>query len=175
MTKRFYSCLLIAFLSILGSSALKAQSLTNDIKTMSILVFEHKTSGAQKMISEGGLIVYKLNNNSKKVYKGTLDQIDENSITVNGNLVQLKDCAMIGGRVKSQQEIIGGVTLGIGISAGALAGALAMSIPTAGAASLAVIGITGMVTGVTLMMKRKRFKLNKNWNVHSGKIEYKLD
>lgn len=155
---------------ILFTTALSAQELIDDTKTIKVLVFEKMDKGKTKLISQGARIKYKLHSDSKKVYKGTLEDIKEGYMVVDGQEVPFDDCMMIGGRVSSQETLIGGVAAGVGFTSLVLGAAL-LGTPTFGI-SLIAGGTVAVVAGIILITKIRRFRTDKGWEVHSGKIEY---
>lgn len=147
-----------------------SQKLVDDTKTLKVLVFEHLEKDKKKLVSQGGRVKYKLNSNPKTLYKGSLDDIKENSMVVDGTEVSFNDCSMIAGRVSSEEVLIGGILMGVGIST-IIAGAATLGNITVGGTVIAG-GAIALITGIILITKYKRFNLNKGWEVHSGQIIY---
>lgn len=152
------------------SPMLFGQKLIDDTRTLKVLVFEHLEKDKKKLVSQGGRIKYKLNSDPKKLYKGTLDDIKESTMVVDGKEVSFLDCSMIAGRVSSEEVLVGGILMGIGVS-GIVAGAAALGNVTVGATIIAG-GVVALTVGIILITKYKRFNLNKGWEVHSGQIIY---
>jgi len=147
-----------------------AQQLIDDTKTIKVLVFENIDKGKTKLISQGARIKYKLHSDPKKVYKGTLEDIKDGVMIVDNQEIRFEDCLMIGGRVSSQETLIGGVSAGVGFTSLVLGAAL-LGTPAFGISLLAG-GTVAVVAGIILITKIKRFRTDRGWDVHSGKIEY---
>lgn len=162
------SALIMGFLFL--TTNLFAQNLIDDTKTIKVLVFEHETKNKTKLISQGGRIRYKLRSNPKVVHKGTVEDIKEGMMIVDGREVPFDDCLMIGGRVTSEEMLTGGIVTGSGFTALVLGFAL-IGTPAFGL-SLIAGGTAALVVGIILITKIKRFKMDKGWDVHSGKIQY---
>lgn len=154
----------------LTSPMLFGQKLVDDTRTLKVLVFEHLEKDKKKLVSQGGRIKYKLNSDPKTLHKGTLDDIKDKVMIIDGKEVAFLDCSMIAGRVNSEEVLIGGIAMGIGVS-GIVAGAAALGNITVGATIIAV-GAIVLTVGIILITKYKRFNLNKGWEVHSGQIIY---
>ena len=157
---------------LLFNTNLKGQKLIDDTKTLKILVFEHVEKDKKKLVSKGGRIKYRLRGASKKVLKGTLDDIKDGAMIIDGKEVRFDDCAMIAGRVSSQETLIGGMTLGASF-AGLIVGAALLGNITLGG-TVIVAAAAGIVVGIILITKYKRFNLDKGWEVHSGNIIYNI-
>jgi hypothetical protein len=161
--------LLLACFLFLNTN-LKGQKLVDDTKILKILVFENVGKDKKKLVSQGGRIKYRLRGDSKKVLKGTLDDIKDDAMILDGREVRFDDCSMIGGRVSSEEILIGGITLG-GSFAGLIVGAALLGNITLGGTVIAA-AVAGIVVGVILVTKYKRFNLDRGWEVHSGQIIY---
>lgn len=162
--------ILLACFFLLLNTNLKGQKLIDDTKVLKILVFEQTAKDKKKLVSQGGLIKYKLRGDPKKLLKGTLDDIKEGLMIIDGKEIRFEDCSMIAGRVSSQEAIIGGVALGVSITGLTIGAALLGNITVGG--SIVVAAVIGIVAGIILITKYKRFNLNKGWEVHSGQIIY---
>ncbi len=147
-----------------------AQTLIDDTRTLKVLVFEHEQKDKKKLISQTGIIKYKLRSDPKVVHKGRLDDIKEGAMVVNGKEVKFEDCIMIAGRVNTEEALVGGICVGIGFS-GMIAGAALLGNIVVGG-TVALAGVAALVAGIILITKMKRFNLDKGWEVHSGKIIY---
>jgi hypothetical protein len=162
--------ILLACFFLLLNTNLKGQKLIDDTKVLKILVFEHAAKDKKKLVSQGGRIKYKLRGDSKKLLKGTLDDIKDGIMIIDGEEIRFDDCSMIGGRVSSQEALIGGITVGASFT-GLIVGAALLGNITLGGTVIAVAAI-GIVVGIVLITKYKRFNLDKGWEVHSGQIIY---
>lgn len=160
--------ILIACLFLFNTN-LKAQKLIDDTKTLKVLVFEHVSKDKKKLISQGGRIKYKLRG-EKKVMKGTLDDIKDGAMIIEGKEIRFAHCSMIGGRVSSEEVLIGGMVLGTSFT-GLIVGATLLGNITLGGTVIVAAAI-GVVAGIILITKYKRFHLDKGWEVYSGKITY---
>lgn len=107
---------------------------------------------------------------SKKVLKGTLDDIKDGAMIIDGKEIRFDNCSMIAGRVSSEEVLIGGVALGASF-AGLIVGAALLGNITLGG-TVIVAAAAGLVVGIVLITKYKRFNLDKGWEVHSGQIIY---
>ncbi|WMX14924.1 MULTISPECIES: hypothetical protein [unclassified Aureispira] len=161
--------ILIACFLLLNTN-LKGQKLIDDTRTLKVLVFEHTMKDKKKLVSQGGRVKYKLRGDAQKVQKGTLEDIKEGAMVIDGKEIQFNDCAMIGGRVSSQEVLVGGITLGASFT-GLIVGATLLGNVTLGGTVIAA-AVVGAVVGIILITKYKRFNLDKGWEVHSGQIIY---
>lgn len=161
--------LLLACFLLLNTN-LKGQKLIDDTKILKILVFEHSVKDKKKLVSQGGRIKYKLRGDSKKLLKGTLDDIKDGAMIIDGKEVRFEDCSMIAGRVSSEETMIGGIAVGAGFT-GLIVGAALLGNITLGG-TVIVGAVAGIVVGIILITKYKRFNLDKGWEVHSGQIIY---
>lgn len=161
--------LLLACFLFLNTN-LKGQKLVDDTQILKILVFENIAKDKKKLVSKGGRIKYRLRGDSKKILRGTLDDIKDGAMILDGKEVRFDDCSMIGGRVSSEEILIGGITLG-GSFAGLVVGAALLGNITLGG-SVIVAAVAGIVVGIILVTKYKHFNLDKGWEVHSGQIIY---
>jgi len=159
---------------LLSTNSLFAQKLVDDNKIMKVLVFENVEKDKIKMISQTGRVRYKLRSDPKTVYKGTLDDIKEGMMIIDGKEVLFQDCLMIGGRVTIDEIMIGGICLGAGLTTVIFGTALMGTIPIAGAVAVLAGGLGAAITGIILITKVKRFNLDKGWEVHSGEIIYSI-
>jgi hypothetical protein len=157
---------------LLLNTNLKGQKLIDDTKTLKILVFENSEKDKKKLVSQGGRIKYRLRGDSKKVLKGTLDDIKEGVMTIDGKEIRFDDCSMIAGRVSSDEALIGGITLGASFTGLVIGAALLGNITLGG--SVIVAAAVGVVVGVMLITKHKRFNLDRGWEVYSGQIIYNI-
>lgn len=157
---------------LLSSNNLFAQKLVDDTKVMKVLVFENVEKDKIKMISQTGRIKYKLRSDPKTVHKGTLDDILEGKMIVNGKEILFSDCLMIGGRVNSDEIMIGGICLGAGLTTIIFGSALLGTLPIPAAIAVVGGGLGATIAGIILITKIKRFNLDKGWEVHSGSIQY---
>ncbi|BDS14541.1 hypothetical protein [Aureispira anguillae] len=160
--------LFLCFLFVLPD--LMGQKLVDDTQTLKVLVFEHLEKDKKKLVSQGGRIKYKLESNSKQLLKGTLEEIKENAMIVDGKEVLFADCSMIAGRVTTEEVLIGGIATGIGFTT-IVVGAASLGNIIVGGTVIAG-GVAALVAGIILITKYKRFNLNKGWEVHSGQIIY---
>lgn len=160
--------------SLLSANSLFAQKLVDDNKTMKVLVFENVEKDKIKMISQTGRVRYKLRNDPKTVHRGTLEDIKEGMMVVNGKEILFQDCLMIGGRVTTDEIMIGGICMGAGLTAVIFGTAILGTIPIAGAVAVLAGGLGAAITGIVLITKIKRFNLDKGWEVHSGEIIYSI-
>lgn len=167
---KIYTITLLLVCFLFSTSTTRAQKLIDDTRTLKVLVFENEQKDKKKLISQSGRIKYTLRNDPKKVYKGTLDDIKEGLMVVDGVEVLFKDCLMIAGRVSSEEVLIGGICIGTGFSSIVFGAALAGNIVVG--ATFIGIGVAALITGLVLVTKVKRFNLDKGWEVHSGKIIY---
>lgn len=166
-------CMATFFLSFFFSAFfVQAQKVVNDTRNIKVLIFENQRRGITKMISQGALIKYKLNNN-KQVKKGILTDVKEGIMVINNEEIAFEDCAMIAGRVSSQQQILGGMALGAGAVSLVFSSAL-LGLGT-GATLVTLGGAVIVITiGIVIIMQKKHFNLNKKWEVHSGELAYSL-
>jgi hypothetical protein len=164
------SIILLLACFLLLNTNLKGQKLIDDTKILKILVFENTGKDKKKLVSQGGRIKYRLRGDSKKVLKGTLDDIKDGVMIIDGKEIRFDDCAMIAGRVSSEEVLIGGVALGASF-AGLIVGAALLGNITLGG-TVIVAAAAGIVVGIILITKYKRFNLDKGWEVHSGQIIY---
>jgi hypothetical protein len=152
------------------SAPVKAQKLIDDTKVIKVLMFENEHKDKKKMINQTARIKYKLRSDSKHVYKGTLDDIKEGVMVVDGQEVLFNDCSMIAGRVFSEELLIGGVCSGTGLTTIIFGAALAGNIIVGG--TIVTGGLALLIAGIVMVTKVKRFKLDKGWEVHSAEIIY---
>ena len=164
------SIILLLACFLLLNTNIKGQTLIDDTKILKILVFENTEKGKKKLVSQGGRIKYRLRGDSKKVLKGTLDDIKDGAMIIDGKEIRFEDCSMIAGRVSSQETLIGGITLGASMT-GLIVGAALLGNITLGG-TVIVGAVAGIVVGIVLITKYKRFNLDKGWEVHSGQITY---
>jgi hypothetical protein len=160
---------LISFLAIAQTSL--AQNITDDTKIIRVLIFDHEEKGKKKIVNEGAFIKYRLND-SKKVQKGLLKEIQDGYMMVGDQKVAFGDCAMIAGKVYSQEQTLGGLSLGFGVS-GLVITAIFVSFPPT-AIIMGTTAIAATITGLILITKKKKFNLNKGWIVYGGSIQYNL-
>ncbi|MGH1337022.1 MAG: hypothetical protein ACRBFS_12930 [Aureispira sp.] len=163
----FISSLLLLCLVSFG---VHGQTLVDDTKVLDVLVFEHVQKDKKKMVSQGASIRYKLRATPKVWIKGTLEKIKKGSMVVDGKEVAFDACLIIAGRVRTNDAVIGGVAIGIGLSNLIFGSALLGNIWTG--ATLLVGGTGLLVTGLVLVTKSKRFNLDKGWEVHHGQLKY---
>jgi len=161
--------LLLACFLLLNTN-LKGQKLIDDTKILKILVFENLEKDKKKLISQGGQIKYKLRGNSQKILIGTLDDIKDGAMIIDGKEVRFANCSMIAGKVSSESILIGGIATGFSLTTLIVGAALLGNIALGGTVIAAAVG--GLVVGIILITKYKRFKLDKGWEVHSGQIIY---
>jgi hypothetical protein len=164
------SIILLLACFLLLNTNIKGQTLIDDTKILKILVFENTGKDKKKLVSQGGRIKYRLRGDSKKVLKGTLDDIKDGAMIIDGKEIRFDDCSMIAGRVSSQETLIGGITLGASFT-GLIVGAALLGNVTLGG-TVIVGAVAGIVVGIVLITKYKRFNLDKGWEVHSGQITY---
>lgn len=164
------SIILILCCFLATRSQLVGQTLVDDTQTLKVLVFEHLEKDKKKLVSQGGRIKYKLNSDPKNLRKGHLDDIKENAMVIDGQEVLFQDCAMIAGRVTSEEVLIGGIAMGTGFTTIVVGAASLGNIIVGG--TIIVGGAAALIAGIILVTKYKRFNLNKGWEVHSGKIIY---
>jgi hypothetical protein len=155
-----------------SSPKLFAQELIDDSRTLNVLVFVNEHKDKKKLISETARIKYKLANDPKKVYKGTLEVIKEGLMIVDGNEILFKDCSMIAGRVTSEQTLAGGICIGSGFMGLGLGIGVLLTTNLAFGVPVVVIAVAALIAGIILVTKYKHFNFNKGWEVHSGKIVY---
>jgi len=166
------SILILVACFLLLNTNLKGQKLIDDTRVLKILVFENIAKDKKKLVSQGGRIKYKLRGDSQKLLKGTLDDIKDGAMVIDGKEIRFDDCSMIGGRVSSQETLIGGITLGASFT-GLIVGATLLGNITLGG-TVIVAAAVGVVMGIVLITKYKRFNLDKGWEVHSGQITYSI-
>ncbi|MBL4649550.1 MAG: hypothetical protein JKY03_07445 [Aureispira sp.] len=164
------SIILLLACFLLLNTNLKGQKLIDDTKILKILVFENTVKDKKKLVSQGGRIKYRLRGDSKKVLTGTLDDIKDGAMIIDGKEIRFDNCSMIAGRVSSEEVLIGGVVLGASF-AGLIVGAALLGNITLGG-TVIVAAAAGLVVGIVLITKYKRFNLDKGWEVHSGQIVY---
>ena len=164
------SIILLLACFLLLNTNLKGQKLVDDTKILKILVFENTAKDKKKLVSQGGRIKYRLRGDSKKVLKGTLDDIKDDAMILDGREIRFDDCSMIGGRVSSEEILIGGITLGASF-AGLIVGTALLGNITFGGTVIVATAV-GIVVGIILITKYKRFNLDRGWEVHSGQIIY---
>jgi len=157
---------------LFSTPKLFAQQLIDDTRTLNVLVFVNEHKDKKKLISETARIKYKLLSDPKKVHKGTLEAIKESSMVVDGKEILFKDCAMIGGRVTSEETLAGGICLGSGFMGLGIGVGVLLTTNIAFGAPVVVIAVAALIAGIILVTKYKHFKFNKGWEVHSGKIVY---
>lgn len=157
--------LLFAF----GFSA-QGQVLPKEQKILKVLVFEHLQKDKKKLISQGAVIRYKLQSNPKIWYKGLLEDIGEDQMTVAGKQVRYEDCLLIAGRVHSERGLLGGVALGAGTTT-LLVGSAALGTSALGIGLLSG-GIALVIAGIILVTRSQRFHFEKGWSVYGGTLSY---
>lgn len=163
----FTSLLLLLSLVSVG---VHGQNLVDDTKVLEVLIFEHVQKDKKKMVSQGASIRYKLRATPKVWGNGTLEEIKQGSMVVDGQEVAFSDCLIIAGRVRTNDAVIGGVAVGTGLSAVLFGSALLGNIWAGG--TLLVGGTGLLVTGIILVTKNKKFHLDKGWEVHYGRLSY---
>lgn len=168
---KYYS-LLFSFLFVFCFKGLVAQPLVNDSQTYGVLVFEHLDKNKTQLIRVGGWIKYRLYSNPKVLMKGTLQKVTKTSMIVDGREVSLSDCQMIAGRVRSDKEVLGSVFLGMGVAIIPFAAGITSVLPPAGAVALIGGGVVLMGSGIAMLMRKKRFKMDKGWSVYGGTLDY---
>lgn len=134
-----------------------------------ILVFENPSNGDIKFVKQGGGVLVQLRSNPKTKVKGMLESIDNQGIVVQGTRIEFSDCAAIKAKVRTDKQMYGGMLLGLGATGLAIGGALAGN--SAGYAILGA-GLASFTGGLIFITGKKRFNLNKSWQVRAGKITY---
>ena len=167
-----YYTLILSFLLVFCFEGLVAQPLVDDSQTYGVLVFEHLDKEKTKLIRVGGWVKYRLYSNPRVVMKGTLQKVSKNSMIVDGREVALSDCQMIAGRVRSDKEILGSVFLGMGISIVPFAAGITSLLPPVGAVAIIGGGVVLMSSGIAMLMRKKRFKMDRGWSVYGGTLDY---
>ncbi|MCP4439900.1 MAG: hypothetical protein GY810_13225 [Aureispira sp.] len=166
--------ILFLFLTMLFiSQNLYAQDpdLIDDKDTISVLVFQHADKQLTKLIREGGRVRYQLRK-TKRTIKGVLQEINPKSMVVNGQKIEYKDCSFISGRIKSEAQLVGGVSAGLGLGTLIFGSAFFSTLKTGGSVALVAGGAAMLVTGVILITKSRKFNLNKGWEVHGGTLVF---
>ncbi len=162
--------ILTAIVFFCVSASVISQKLIDDTKVIKVLMFENEHKDKKKIINQTARIKYKLRSDSKRVYKGTLEDIKEGLMVVDGQVILFNDCSMIAGRVFSEELLIGGVCSGIGLTTIIFGAALAGNIIVGG--TIVAGGLAALIAGIVMVTKVKRFNLDKGWVVHSAEIIY---
>jgi hypothetical protein len=166
-TPRFFLALLISLFCL---SDLAAQKMIKDEPTkVDILVFENLERQQLRFIRHGGGLQYALRSNPKQKFSGLLEYIGEDSITVSGQNLALRDLAYIKGKVRSERDITGGVLVGIGLTTTALGTAFISSYVGIG---IVAGGITALAVGINFITAKRKFDFNKGWEAYGGTIQY---
>jgi hypothetical protein len=168
---KYYS-LILSFLSVFLFEGLVAQPLVDDSQTYGVLVFEHLDKSKTQLIRVGGWVKYRLYSNPRMLMKGTLQKVTKNSMIIDGREIALSDCQMIAGRVRSDKEILGSVFLGMGVAIVPFAAGITSLLPTAGAIAIIGGGVVLMSSGIVMLMRKKRFRMDKGWSVYGGTLDY---
>lgn len=169
--RNVYCFVLLFFLTL----PLYAQDLIkDDQKVIKILIFENEAKVKTKMVSEGAMLKYRLRGNPKVLHKGKLEDVREGVMIIDGEEIAFADCLMIAGRVSSQEQLLGGIGIGMGTS-GILFGSAMMvsfNLPVVGVVVAGCAALIGV--GIYFVMKYKKFHLDKGWEVHSGTLQHSL-
>lgn len=166
-TPRFFLTLLVSLFCL---SDLVAQKMIKDEPTkVDILVFENLERQQLRFIRHGGGLQYALRSNPKQKFSGLLEYIGEDSITVSGQNLALRDLAYIKGKVRSERDITGGVLVGIGLTTTALGTAFISSYVGIG---IVAGGITALAVGINFITAKRKFDFNKGWEAYGGTIQY---
>jgi len=170
LTLNFIFAYLLMFVSI----NVGAQDLIEDKKVLKVLIFKNNARNKTKMISQGAFIKYKLRSNPKKMMKGILEDVKQGLMIVDGKKIAFSDCKIVSGRVSSEAQLIGGIGLGMGAAGVIFSSAIltSFSIPVVGVVIGGCAALVGV--GIYLIVKQKRFNLDKKWEIHSGELEYDL-
>ena len=163
--------LILIILSLLLVKIAHTQTLLDDTKTYEILVFENFEKEQTKFIRSGARIKYKLYSNPKFTYKGVIEKITDKSMFVDGHEIALIDCSMIAGRVRTEKEVIGGILMGMGLSAAPFGAAL-IGLNPIGGPIVITTGVVMLSTGLYFITQKKYFRMNKGWTVHGGKMTF---
>lgn len=164
---KFFLALLISLFCL---SDLAAQKLIKDEPTkVDILVFENLERQQLRFIRHGGGLQYALRSNPKQKISGLLEYIGEDSITVGGQNLALRDLAYIKGKVRSERDITGGVLVGVGLTTTALGTAFISSYVGIG---IVAGGITALAVGINFITAKRKFDFNKGWEAYGGTIQY---
>ncbi len=167
-----YYTLLLGFICILGFKSIVAQPLVDDAQSYGVLVFEHLDKEKTKFIRVGGWIKYRLYSNPRLLQKGTLQKVTAKTIIVDGREIALSDCQMIAGRVRSDKEILGALFLGMGVASVPFAAGIASAVTVGPAVVIIGGGIALIGGGIVMLMRKKRFRMDKGWSVYGGTLEY---
>ncbi len=170
MKAALFSYLLI-FLFLGLVPTLSAQKLGRETKTIKVLVLKNEKRGSNKMISQGAFLKYKLNDGTK-VQGGVLEDIQQGMMIIDGVKIPFDECAWIRGRVYGQEQMLGGLALGFGVTGGIVTSAL-LAFPVT-AVIVGTVATGAIVVGLILITQNKKFNLNRQWAVHSGALEYDL-
>ena len=165
-------CSIILCFFLLGfiGNELKAQQLIDDTRVIKVLMFENEHKDKKKIINQTARIKYKLRSDKKKVYKGTLEDIKDGKMIIDGNEILFRDCSMIGGRVFNEEVLVGGILSGTGLTTIIFGAALAGNIIVGG--TIVGGGLAVLVAGIIMVTKYKRFNLDKGWEVYAAEIIY---
>lgn len=167
-----YYTLILSLFCILGAENLLAQPLVNDSQTYGVLVFEHLDKEKTQLIRVGGWIKYRLYSNPRLLQKGTLQKVTKEVMIIDGREIAFSDCQMIAGRVRTDKEVLGATFLGMGVAVIPFAAGLASVVTVVPAVAIIGGGVILMGTGIAMLMRKKRFRMDRGWSVYGGTLDY---
>lgn len=153
------------------SHFLIGQPLVDDTETYGVLVFEKIEQQKMYFIRVGGWIKYRLYG-KPVTHQGTLEKVTKTAMYVDGKEISLADCSMIAGRVRSDKDVSGAILLGVGLASAPFGAAILSFAGGIGGPIVIAAGIVVLGVGLYMMMKKRFFRLDKNWVVYGGNLSF---